>query len=237
MHQPGSTAMSVPRPSLTGLSIADPPELWCALGFTIQDHRIDLGSVELTLGGPGHGITGWAIHGLHAGTTEIDGLSTVAADHPDAAAGPGHHPDAAAGAVHHPGAAGTAHPNGAIGLDHVVIVSADFDRTAAELERVGLVLRRVLEVGAPPSSFRQGFRRIGPAILELVEAPSMPAGPARFWGLVAIVDDLDTLAADLGSKLSAPKPAVQAGRRIATLRQSAGLSTRVGFMTPPMASG
>ncbi len=218
INQPGSSATEVPRPSLVGLAIADPPELWRALGFMVQGHRIGLGGVELTLGGSGQGITGWAIHGVPGGTTEIDGLSTVAVDHRGAAAG-------------------DAHPNGAIGLDHVVIVSPAFDRTAAELERVGLVLRRVRAVRAEPSSFRQGFRRIGPAILELVEAPSIPAGPARFWGLVAIVDDLDALAADLEPQLSAPKPAVQAGRRIATLRQTAGLSTRVGFMTPPVADG
>ncbi len=213
---PGPGAASEPRPSLTAVAIADPPESWRALGFTVQDHRIDLGGVELTLGGDGRGITGWAIHGLPAGTSDIDGLATVPAAHPGASTG-------------------AAHPNGAIGLDHVVIVSPEFDRTAAELEQIGLVLRRVRQVDAPTSSFRQGFRRLGPVILELVEAPSMPAGPARFWGLVAIVDDLDALAADLGPQLSAPKPAVQPGRRIATLRECAGLSTRVGFMTPPVA--
>jgi hypothetical protein len=209
--------MHVARPILTGLAIADPPEPWRAIGFTVQERRIDVGGVELTLGGGGQGITGWTIHGHQAGTTDIDGLPTFPATHPGAAAG-------------------ASHPNGALGLDQVVIVTPEFDRTAAVLDRVGLGLRRVREVGAPPSSFRQGFRRLGPTILELVEATSMPPGPARFWGLVAVVGDLDTVAADLGPHLSAPKPAVQGGRRIATLGQSAGLSTRVAFMTPPLAN-
>ncbi len=97
-------------------------------------------------------------------------------------------------------------------------------------------LRRIRVVGGDPredpAAFRQGFRRLGPAILELVEAKRAPAGPARFWGLVVIVDDLEALAERLGSQVSPPKPAVQPGRRIASLRASAGLSPRVAFMDP-----
>ncbi len=90
-------------------------------------------------------------------------------------------------------------------------------------------LRRIRDGGG----FRQGFRRLGPAILELVEARGEdPGGPARFWGLVVIVPDLDVLKAQLGELLGTPTEAVQAGRRIATVRKSAGLWTRLAFMTP-----
>ena len=75
------------------------------------------------------------------------------------------------------------------------------DRTAAALDQVGLPPSRIREAG----SVRQGFRRLGPAILELVETSQQPPGPARFWGLVVIVEDL------------------------------AGLSTAVAFMTPERA--
>lgn len=119
------------------------------------------------------------------------------------------------------------HPNGAVGIDHVVMLSGDFDRAAAELERRGLALRRVRDAGG----FRQGFRRVGPAILELVEATGEPPQP-RFWGLVVTVSDLDALAERLGSLLGRIKPAVQPGRRIATLRESAGLGEAVAFMDP-----
>jgi hypothetical protein len=87
-------------------------------------------------------------------------------------------------------------------------------------------LRRVRDAGG----FRQGFRRLGPAILELVELREASAGDARFWGLVVIVADLDALAERLGPLLRPIKPAVQPGRRIATLDRSAGLSPQIAFM-------
>jgi hypothetical protein len=121
---------------------------------------------------------------------------------------------------------GTAHPNTATGLDHVVITTPDFDRTAKALESHDMPLRRIRDAGG----FRQGFRRLGPAILELVEAKTMPDGPASFWGLVVIVGDLEQLGRRLGDHLGEPKPAVQPGRRIATLRRSAGLGQPVAFM-------
>jgi hypothetical protein len=191
-------------PELTALELADAPERWQALGFTVADGVCELGGVRLRLGGPGEGITAWALDGIEE---DIDGLASVAAGAPGPA---------------------RPHPNGAIGLDHVVIASPDFDRTATALGRAGLPLRRIRDAG----SFRQGFRRIGPAILELVEAKSAPAGPARFWGLVVIVEDLDRLAERLGEHLGKTKPAVQPGRRIATLKGSAGLGEALAFMDP-----
>jgi hypothetical protein len=113
-------------------------------------------------------------------------------------------------------------------IDHFVIVSPDFDRTAASLQAAAMPLRRVRDAGG----FRQGFRRLGPAILELVEAVQMADGPARFWGLTLIASDLDALAARLGDRLRPIKDAVQPGRRIATLDRVAGLRTNVAFMSP-----
>jgi hypothetical protein len=89
-------------------------------------------------------------------------------------------------------------------------------------------LRRLRDAGG----FRQGFRRLGPAILELVEIPGAPPGPAHFWGLVVTVADLDALAGRLGPLLSEIRAAVQPGRRIAGLSRDAGLSPRVAFMDP-----
>jgi sensor domain CHASE-containing protein len=122
------------------------------------------------------------------------------------------------------------HGNGALGIDHVVVTTPDFNRTAAALAEVGMELRRIREL---PGGSRQGFRRVGPAILELVEAPAEDAsGPARFWGLVVVVSDLDRLAERLSPLLGRVKPAVQPGRRIATLGAAAGVSPAVAFMTP-----
>jgi hypothetical protein len=198
-----------PKPrTLASLAIADPPDRWKALGFTVEDDHCDLGGVRLNLNAGGQGITQWAIHNIRP-TDNIDGLSTTAAATPSQRQF-------------------DPHPNGAIGIDHVVILTPDFDRTAQALEDAGLALRRIRQAG----TFRQGFRRLGPAILELVEAKDAPEGPAHFWGLVVIVSDLDALSDRLADRLGAIKPAVQPSRRIATLRASAGLSEAVAFMDP-----
>lgn len=47
-----------------------------------------------------------------------------------------------------------------------------------------------------------------------------------------IVEDLDVLKDRLERLLSDPKPAVQPGRRIATLSRNVGLGQAVAFMTP-----
>ena len=81
---------------------------------------------------------------------------------------------------------------------------------------------------------RQGFHRIGRGglIVELVERPDLPAGPASFWGLVVIVDDIDAACELIGAeRISPPKDAVQPGRRIATIRADVGLGLPVALMT------
>lgn len=195
------------RPELRRLGLADPPWNWEALGFAVHADIVGLGGLSLQLGLPGEGIVGWAVTGVER---DIDGLPSLVSPHRPAGVGP--------------------HPNGAIGLDHLVVTTPDFDRTAAALERESLPLRRTREA---PGGIRQGFRRLGPAILELVQAPAQTEpGPARFWGLVVIVEDLEVLAGRLGEHLGPIHPAVQQGRRIATLRPSAGLGQAVAFMDP-----
>ena len=196
---------------LVGLTLADAPERWEALGFATP---LTLGGVQLALGARGRGIVSWTLAGVQV-SGDLDGLATETTSEPG--------PDSA-----------HAHPNGAVGLDHVVVVTPDFERSSAALDAAGMALRRIRHVdvsGARPS-FRQGFRRLGPAILELVEARDAPPGPARFWGLVVIVSDLDALGQRLGERLGPVKPAVQPGRRIATLRREAGLGAAVAFMDP-----
>jgi hypothetical protein len=209
------------RPELAELQIADPPGRWQALGFVVHDgDRLALGAVGVTLGVPGQGITGWSIAGIDPAITSLDGLPTTQPP-----------PDRPLPA--------SRHPNGATGLDQVVIATPDFERTADALTAAGVPLRRIHDA---PGGFRQGFRRLGPAILELVEmppapagpldSPHAPAGPARFWGLVVIVADLEALAVELKHRLGPIRPAVQPGRQIATLNKAAGLSPRVAFMDP-----
>jgi hypothetical protein len=54
-----------------------------------------------------------------------------------------------------------------------------------------------------------------------------------FWGLAFIAPDLDATVAGLGDRVSEIRDAVQPGRRIATLRRSAGLTVPVALITLP----
>ncbi len=150
--------------------------------------------------------------------TELDGLRTTSSERPPPVDRP-------------------AHPNGVTALDHVVAISPDLDRTVVALERAGLDLRRVREEPTPAGAPRQAFFRLGEAILEVVQEPAEAterAGgdrPAFFWGLAFIAPDLDATVASLGEHVGEARDAVQPGRRIATLRRSAGLGLPVALMT------
>lgn len=207
------------------LLLGDEPDEWTALGFSVRGRVCDVGGVRLRLGGPaaGHGIVRWSLRDVSS--TAFDGLLTDSSSQPPREPAP-------------------VHPNGAIAVDHVVVMTGDFDRTAEALAAAGLQLRRVREAPprprpvpdgstrlseAPPPPTRLGFYRLGEVLLELVEAPG--TGPARFWGLVFVVEDLDACAALLGDELGSIRPAVQPGRRIATLRASANLGPQVAMIT------
>jgi hypothetical protein len=195
------------RPELDEIVVADPPEAWEALGFTVADGAVALGGVRIRLGaGTGRGIVGWSLRGI-GDDADLDGLPTAASEAP-------------------PPAAASEHPIGALAVDHVVAMTPDFDRTLGKLRAAGLDHRKTRDAG---NGFRQAFFVVGPCLLEL----GGPAdGDVRFWGLTLVVDDLDAAAARLGERLGRVKDAVQPGRRIATLRREAGLSAPVALMTP-----
>ena len=191
-------------PVLAGLSISDPPERWRALGLAVDGAgELSIGGVRLVLGiaPPGQGIAGWSLRQLPV-PGDIDGLATTVATSEFRGR--------------------EEHPNGAIAVDHVVIATPDFDRTAGVLQARGMELRRVGE----RAGRRQGFRRLGGPIMEIVEAAEAPA--TAFWGVAFTVAHLDAL----GPLVDAPRAAVQPGRRIASVSRDAGLSTRVAFMDP-----
>jgi hypothetical protein len=202
--------MRIPRePELAELVIADAPDAWRGLGFEVdeQDH-LDIGGVRIRLGGDGSGITAWSLMRVNA-MGSIDGLPSPVPR------------------VLYPPPFKT-HPNGATGIDHVVIISSSLDRTAAALERAGVTLKRLQE----SDRGRMGFRRLGPAVLEVVQRDELESDEARFWGLAVVVISLEELAEQLGDRLGPINDAVQPGRRIATLRADAGLSVPLAFMSP-----
>ncbi|MBN1528324.1 MAG: hypothetical protein JW895_04650 [Thermoleophilaceae bacterium] len=206
------------QPTVDEVVVADPPERWAAAGFAVEDGVCAVGTVRIRLAGPGElrGIVSWTVRDL--ASEDLDGLPTARSERPPAAGGP--------------------HPNGTRTLDHLVVMSPALDRTVAALERGGLDLRRLREGETPGGSARQAFFRMGEVILEVVEAPegtsvrSDPDGPARLWGLAFGVESMEATAAALGPLLGEPRPAVQPGRTIATVRREAGLGPAVAFMTP-----
>jgi hypothetical protein len=199
-------------PILRALRLADDPATWERLGFAVgADGICAVGGVALELAGTGagRGLVGWRIEGVNP-SAPLDGLPR-------------------AGAVDVAPHGDLPHPNGAVAVDHVVAASPDVDRTLGALRAAGLEPRRVREAGEA----RQAFYVLRTALLELA-GPASPSGdgPAHLWGVVVVVEDLDALAARLGDELGTIRDAVQPGRRIATLRQSAGLSTALAFLTP-----
>lgn len=126
------------------------------------------------------------------------------------------------------------------GVDHVVVATDDVRATCAEIAlRSGAALKRVKE----GERGVQGFHRFGSVILEVVERrlvdpssrqanPDHHAAHATYWGFVVTVADLDAAIAHLGpDAIGAAKPAVQPGRRIATVRSGAGLGVPLALMS------
>ncbi|HEV7400113.1 MAG TPA: hypothetical protein VGN84_07555 [Solirubrobacterales bacterium] len=207
-------------PTVDELTVADAPESWSALGFALNGDICVIGDLRIRLAGPdaGKGLVGWSLRDVE--TTELDGMPTARSDRPL----PSERPE---------------HSNRISVLDHIVAITPALDRTVAALEAAGLDLRRIREEPTPAGAPRQAFFRLGPTILEVVQEPAEATErasgdrPAFFWGLAFISSDLDATVAALGDRVSEIRPAVQPGRRIATLRRSADLTVPVALMTPP----
>jgi hypothetical protein len=211
--------MSPATVTIDELMLADVPERWSALGFDVREGSVQLGTVRLRLAGEdaGRGIVGWSLRGLHS--TELDGLATMRSD----------------SAL--PAPAG-AHPNGVVSLDHVVAMSPALDRSVPALQQAGLELRRIREQPTPAGAPRQAFFRLGDEILEVVQVPEHALersggadGPARLWGLALIAPDLERTVQALGAHAGEARAAVQAGRRIATIKRSAGLAIPIALIS------
>ena len=108
------------------------------------------------------------------------------------------------------------HPNGATVVDHVVALTDDMERTLAALREAGLEVRRMRV--PPEAPVRQAFINLRTLILEVVE---VDGDAAALWGVTVVVADMDASRATSAACSSAPRDAVQAGRRIATVGQDA----------------
>jgi hypothetical protein len=214
----------LPAPTIDQLTIADDPARWAALGFDINDGSTQIGSVRLRFTGPAvppeqPGIIAWSLRDVLS--SELDGLPTTISlrEVPEPA---------------------PAHANGVVAIDHVVAASPELDRSVAALQAAGMDLRRIREQPTPAGAPRQAFFRLGHEILELIQEPaeviasSRDGGserPVRFWGLAVLVEDLDAAAAQLAPHVSEVRAAVQPGRRISSVRRSAGLAVPLALMS------
>lgn len=204
---------------LVELTIADAPESWRECGFEVEDDCCAIGEARIRFAPDEgkRGLTGWSLRGIDS--PDLDGLATSISERPPPEEAP-------------------QHPNGIAAIDHVVAISSALDRTASALTAAGLDLRRVREEPTPAGAPRQAFFRVGSTILEVVQEPPEVTAekgdrPAFFWGLAFVAPDLERTVAYLGEdRVSEIRDAVQPGRRIATLRRSAGLSVPVALMTP-----
>lgn len=209
--------------TIAQITLADEPERWQALGFAVRDATVQLGTVHVLLAGAdaGRGIVGWSLRDIT--DTELDGLPTSVAKKSPTAIPAGH----------------VEHVNSIVAIDHVVAMTPNLDRSVEILQAAGLDLRRIREQATLAGAPRQAFFRLGEVILEVVQEPDgvLAAradgadGPARFWGLALLSDDLERTVALIGEHSGEIRMAVQPGRRIASLRRSAGLAVPVALMS------
>lgn len=203
------------------LVLAASPEPWRGLGFVVRDDDdgqlttiAGLG-IRFRTGEPARAesaIVGWTLVGKGP-TIDVDAIPTTWIAKPAPTIEDAHQIRVSA-------------------IDHIVIMTGSLDRTSLAIERaLGAPRKRVRDAGG---GVRQGFHRAGNIILEVVERPDISAhSPASLWGLVFVVDDLDATVAWLGpDTVSAPRDAVQSGRRISSIRSDVGLGCPVALMTP-----
>ena len=190
------------------LVIAGPAEPWKAIGLGISDGCARVGGIVLRFGGDGSGIVEWTLIDLPEMVTDVDGLPTRGID--DVPDGP--------------------RATETLAWDHLVVTTSSLERTCGAIEAATAApLKRIREAGA----VRQGFHRLGELIIEVVESAQVTSDVAQFWGFVWVVDDLHDWCDRLGPDvIGLPKPAVQPGRFIATVRPALGLGVPLALMTP-----
>lgn len=198
---------------LAALRIGGSTGPWVGFGFAVDvDGSIPLRNGALEFVRDELGMLGLGVAGLEHPPVDIEGIGvTVAQPVPP-----------------------LDHPNGAFEIDHVVLMTNSLERTSEAVEAaLGLPLRRIRET----DTVRQGFHRFADhqgtrgCIIELVE--NQRVQHTSLFGLVVNVVDLDAVCQRWGADaISEPKPAVQPGRRIATVRKHVGLGVPVALMTP-----
>lgn len=196
---------------LAAVGVPEAPAAWAAIGCTVVDGVVPFANGALLLGAQGIFVD------EPVDAVDLEGVPI------------GHRPVVPV----------VDHPSGAFELDHLVLLTRDLERTSAAVaDALGLEQRRVRET----DTVRQAFHRFDDAngsrgcIVEIVESDRVSA--TTLMGVVLNVLDLFELAGRLGPDVvSLPKPAVQPGRHISTVRRDVGLGSAVALMTPEVRPG
>ena len=128
----------------------------------------------------------------------------------------------------------SSHRNAISKIDHLVVTTADCDRTTSAFESAGFPSRRVRRFGNQENLTRQTFFWLGDVILELV-GPDSPSGSEQpaFWGLALVSENIAETLSVFGDLCTPLKQAVQAGRSITTVKTGdIGISVPIAVMTP-----
>lgn len=195
---------------ITQLTVGGSPAAWSSLGFSLDDARCTFGDVVVRIDSDFEpGFVSWTL-GQAAVSESPDGLVTTFDDRVVARAS-------------------TSSIIDVLGIDHVVVMTNDLERTTSAISRVtGEPLKRVREAG---DGIRQGFHRLGSVVVEVVE--NVRVTQTHLWGFVLTVGNLDDVVAHMGPDvIGSPRDAVQPGRRIATIRSGVGLGVPVALITP-----
>lgn len=205
------------------LTVADDPETWAKLGFTLDGATVRLGSTAIALTGANpdeKGVTGWNLSEDSPLPQFVEGLHTTATP------GPATPPPPA-----------PQHPNGITAIDHLVVMTPNLPRTIAAFEDLGWECRRTREAAAyGEQEMRQAFFWFGDVIVEVVGPqtpdPAKADSPSKFFGLALTASDLDATVAFFGDFMKPPIDAVQQGRRISTISSRAGSTVAIAVMSP-----
>ena len=170
------------------------------------------GDIRLVGRDRGTGIVGWSLRGVDR-SGDLDGIPTTTSG--------------AAPAV------GGTHPNGVTGIDHVVLLTPDLQRTVQALAGIDVHPRRERDVEMGGRPIRQIFFRLGEVIVEVIGSPTTAGdGPSTLWGITYVVNDIDATAELFGDRTLPVKDAVQPGRRITTLRHGdLGISVHTAMIS------
>jgi hypothetical protein len=200
------------------IEVADPADAWVGAGFSVDPDAVcRVGGVRIRLVGRerGTGIIGWSLGGLPSDGSrgDVDGIPT--ANSTAVAAEP------------------ATHANGVTAIDHVVLLSPDPGRTVDALAGMGVAPRRERDGDLGGRRIRQIFFRLGEVIVEVVGSPETAGeGSSTLWGITYVVTDIDETASFFGDRAAVVKDAVQAGRRITTVRHHEfGMSVRTAMIS------